>query len=325
MRVKYYFENLMIEEICLAYFEYLKNGDSSEEATRKISENYKEILERNTLLPLMIWLSLGYYQWELGRLVPKVKEKAKQAYINLIDRKDEFFVFDPYENYLDRSYAPQTTHRQMLNQAKKIVQSLDKEMVAEKKLRAQPMFPQIKKLVDHGVYAYKIECDIIQQQGENCYVYFMVDMSQREGGLPGSTDIPIYLYNYYSVNNIQALESMKNIYALESTYFKRRNNFPGLHWTSKNKINLRFMSSRNPSLGYKKITFLGKTDQIYLVKGEIEIRNLNDRHVIASIKFENFEEIIEIVLRTADSKYTLCKNNSLIGNIDLSDYDLVNL
>ncbi len=326
MRVKYYFENLMVEEICLAYFDYLKSGETSEKATKLTIEDYENILMDKSFIPIMVWLSLGYYQWELGRLIPEVKEKAKQAYIDLVNRQDEFMLFDPYENYLDLNYAPKTTHEQMLNQAKKMFLALDKEMVAEKKLRSDSFFKNIKKLVNHGVYAYRIECDIIHQEGKACYGYFIVDLSQREGCIAVSNEVPVYLYNYYSVDDIQTLEFMKDIPALEEGYHsKRRTNFPALHWTSENKYNLRFMYSRNPSLGYKKISFLGKLDEIYLTKGEIEIRELNERHMIALIEFENFGELIKSLLKTADSKYTLCRDNSLVVNIDLSDYDLVKL
>ena len=329
MRVKYYFENLLVEEICLAYFKYLKNGDSSEEATHKTYKDYEDIFNEKSFLPWMIWLSLGYYQWELGRLIPEVKKSAKQSYRNILNRKDEFLSMDIYKNYLDRSYAPTTTNEQLLSQVKLIIQSLD-EPVEPKKLRSQSMFKNLKKLLNRGVYVYSISCGTIHQQGQNCYIYFVIDFNQKSD-MP--EDTPIYIYNCYSVDNIFKFNTIENIPILETTYNKKSSNNSTIIGNIEHQFQLNselissegdsvlFANTHKPKNVYEKIMYLGTTQSILLKLGEISIRQKNKRNTISIIRFEEMDNFLKGFLKAANKNYETCRNNQLIVDLDVSDYD----
>lgn len=332
MRVKYYFENLLIEEICLAYFEHLKKGETSEKATLQTIHDYQEIFNKNSLESVMTWLSFGYYQWELGRLIPFVREKAKNAYKELLERKEEFLSTDIYRDYLDRSYAPKTTHEQMLKYATLMSTAVAQTNMQPKKLRSASYFTKIDKLINKGIYAYAIDCNVLNQVGEICYIYFTVDFTQKRAAFADKTDLPVYIFNTYSVNMIDNIEKVKNVPMIDTTYsskYKMNTQNVGKFIqnyssnTSPIEFNnncLWFMYSHKNTLGYRKITFLGFTERLFLSKDEIERRQKNVRNMFFSLQFEIIDKSIEKLLRNADKNLIICQNNQLIENLDVSNY-----
>ena len=57
------------------YIDRLKRGKTNEEATREIVEENTDIIGDNEEEPLF-WFALADTQWNYGRLLPEVKEKA---------------------------------------------------------------------------------------------------------------------------------------------------------------------------------------------------------------------------------------------------------
>ncbi len=319
MKVKFYFEDLMIEEICLDYFKRLYDKkESNEIAVYETIEAYKEVLDSNDIQGHLSWIALAYYQWSLGRLITDLKERAEKEYELFLLKIDEFMKVDLTKNYLDKTFAPNITHKIVLSQIKKMISSLSLPN-SEKKLRQFGYQSKMKKLIDRGIYSYKINCEKFGLNSESCYIYFFVDEEQSNNR---SQNYPtmIYIYNLFSINEILSIDTIQEFSIIPSHFYYppatqakidevnawSMKNFGGLglsygyhySWT---------MTSRYPEIGYQKTKFLGKPQYLILPKGEYQ-----ERYRYRSSSLTDFDDLDGTLL----SRMKGYKSNNLPHFVD---------
>lgn len=71
---RYLFDNDLSMDIRDYYYDQLKNGVTNEEAQARTIKEFVEVIESDEA-PLF-WVSLAYYQWEVGRLSSHVMQQA---------------------------------------------------------------------------------------------------------------------------------------------------------------------------------------------------------------------------------------------------------
>lgn len=69
------YANDTASDIRADYLDKLKRGKTNEEATQELMDENRDIMGDSEEEPLF-WFALADTQWNYGRLIPKVKEKA---------------------------------------------------------------------------------------------------------------------------------------------------------------------------------------------------------------------------------------------------------
>lgn len=293
MKVTYYFADFMIQEICLAYADYIRNKHSNEIATQNTINEYKEIINQTNFQGYFSWIALAYYQWELGRLLPHIKQKAIQSYQAIRNNLAEFYTYDVYHNYVDRSKVPTVSHDELLNQSHQLISQINLPMPQPKQLRRPKICNKIKGFVNYGVYAYELKCSAFNLEGTKCYIYFLYDSLQSNNA---ST---IYIYNMYTIDEIANIDQVQENPVMPSNYYYANDvhnlgMFSSIFPIPSNyKRNYEFkwnISSLNLKKAFSLTKFIGVGMKILLPKEEFCFRCNNMRNSFVSALFENLEK-----------------------------------
>lgn len=144
-------------EIKEDYERYLIKGKNAEEATKEMLEKYKLWLDDEEDAP-MFWCVLASVQWDYGRLVPEVKEKAIK------------YLEAGYDLKQWEEEASKRDYEQRKKQINKLIEKLNSKQPQPKKLRK----PFVCDWKIGDVYAYKLTGEIAEKNPEylNKYVVF---------------------------------------------------------------------------------------------------------------------------------------------------------
>lgn len=125
------------------YIQLLRDGNSEDEALKKVLSKNKDIIEDKIDGPVF-WLALAETMWKLGRLTDEVKEKA----LKVIEKGEDI------KNWKELAEFPEQIKTRQ-NELNRIKEKLNKEMPKARKLKKEIGFNCGWK--DGDVYAYQIE------------------------------------------------------------------------------------------------------------------------------------------------------------------------
>lgn len=125
------------------YIDKLKRGKTNEEATEEILDTYKDELNDSDDGPA-VWFGLANVQWDYGRLLPYVKEKALEA----LECREHL------ERYMESS---KSAYEKRLKNLELLKEKLNMDMPPEKKVSKYK--PYITDWKDGDIFAYRLDND----------------------------------------------------------------------------------------------------------------------------------------------------------------------
>lgn len=151
------YQDDIAEDVRDYYKDQLKRGKTNEEVTKELIEDNEDIIQDEDEAPVF-WFALADTQWNLGRLLPYVKEKALE-YLNS-------------KSTLNR-WEKEAINQKEYKTREKVLQEL------EQKLKS--LMPSEKKITQHKLYkcewnigdifAYKLESEYAKEVGlDNRYL-----------------------------------------------------------------------------------------------------------------------------------------------------------
>ena len=129
------------------YIELLKKGWTNEEATKELVNNYVDYIKDREDGPIF-WFALADTQWDYGRLLPEVKNKALQYLESSAD--------------LDRWSNDLKSYKQRQEVLIKLKEKLNSPQPTEKKISIPKLYKCEWKIGD--VYAYKLESELAKEK-----------------------------------------------------------------------------------------------------------------------------------------------------------------
>ncbi len=218
------------------YVDKLRRGKTNEEATRELIEKNREIMGDVEEEPLF-WYALADTQWNYGRLLPEVKEKA----LYFLSQKGEL------ERWAESGEAKL---KAWMNTLEKLRQELLSPPPAEKRVPKYRFYKCKWNLGD--VYAYRFSSEYSKEKG--FYGDYIAFRKVSEDNLwPGHIVPMVQVYKWIG-KDIPTLDFLKALPLLELTYYPKEY----IHKLDTEKdyiISLAYSSER--TIPKAKLTFLG--------------------------------------------------------------------
>jgi hypothetical protein len=246
------------------YVDKLRRGQSNEEITLELISNNQEIMGDVEEEPLF-WFALADTQWNYGRLLPEVKEKA----LYFLDRDEEL------ERWKD---SGEKKFKAWINTLEKLREKLLSPPPPEKKVSRYRFYQCKWQLGD--VFAYQFTSDYSKERG--VFGQYIIFRKITESDLWPGHMIPTVIVYQWIGNEIPPLDQIKDLEVLRQGYYPREYLF-----------NLLTESER--AIPKDKLTYLGNIpgDDLY----EYSERKLNQKYKTADYLnagafWKFFEEII---------------------------------
>lgn len=168
------YQDDIAEDVRDYYKDQLKRGKTNEQIMKVlITDNEDIIIDEDEAS--VFWFALADTQWNLGRLLPFVKEKA----INYLNSKSDLTKWEEQGNKKDYKIREKVL--------KELEEKLKSEMPIEKKLTQYKLYKCEWKIGD--VFAYKIESKYAKEKGLY-HRYFLLQKVDETSCYPGHI-IPI--------------------------------------------------------------------------------------------------------------------------------------
>lgn len=136
-------------DVKAGYIDKLKRGKTNEEATKEILEEFKDYLEDSEDGP-DVWFGLANVQWDYGRLLPQVKDKALEALKET----------DHLERYKDSS---KSAYEKRIKNLEALREKLSMPMPEEKKVSKYK--PYVTPWKDGDIFAYRLDDEESKKKG----------------------------------------------------------------------------------------------------------------------------------------------------------------
>lgn len=143
------FQDDIAQDVRDTYKDKLRRGNSSEEVTDSLINEYGELLDDSDDAPIF-WFALADTQWGYGRLSPIVKEKA----IDCIDSGTN------QNRWLDENPKDAEKRAKILEHLK---QKLNEQQPPERNISQYKLYKCEWEIGD--VFAYKLESDLAKEKG----------------------------------------------------------------------------------------------------------------------------------------------------------------
>jgi len=183
------------------YVDKLKRGKSNEDVTQELIAENKDIMGDDEEEPLF-WFALADTQWNYGRLLPEVKEKALDF---LSSGKED-------ERWKD---AGQTYEDAWKNTLDKLKSKLQSPQPKEKKVAKYRLYKCKWELGD--VYAYQFDSEYSKEN--NYYKQYCVFRKVSEDTCWPGHIVPVVKVYKQIFTDIPSLETLKNVNVLEQCFY----------------------------------------------------------------------------------------------------------
>jgi len=218
------------------YLDMLRRGKNNEEATRELISNNHGIMGDTEEEPLF-WFALADTQWNYGRLLPEVKERA----LFFLSQNDEF------ERWEDSG-------EKLLNEWKNTLAKLREKLLSplppEKKVSVYRLYKCKWQLGD--VFAYKFSGEYSQEKG--VFGQYIIFRKITENvWWPGHIVPTVHIYQWIG-SNIPSLDKIKSMNLLPQKYWPIAfTNYPNLE----KEYLFDLLVSREKSIPKENLAFLG--------------------------------------------------------------------
>ncbi|MEQ8156789.1 MAG: hypothetical protein ABRQ25_18250 [Clostridiaceae bacterium] len=236
------YQDDVAEDVRDYYKDQLKRGKTNEEVTKELIEDNEDIISDEDEAPVF-WFALADTQWNLGRLLPFVKEKALEYLKNGINlaRWEE-------EAINQREYKVREKVLQELEQ------KLNSPMPPEKKISQHKIYKCEWNIGD--IFAYKLESDYAKEKGLGNR-YLLIRKGDEYVWWPGHI-IPII---YVQITKDEKIPNSKEeISNLEYIQISRAKGMP--------EYLIKIISTSKRIIPTKQLTFIGNYIDIPTPKDE---------------------------------------------------------
>ena len=184
------FQDDLAQDIKETYIDLLKQGKKNEEITQKLIEEYANSLDKDEIS--VFWFALADIQWDYGRLLDKVKEKAIR-YIKSGEDLRRWKEEAEEKDYLKRKDV-----------LKNLEQKLNSTMPKEKKVMSYRNY--ICPWKEGDVYAYQLK-----EEGENKGKYIAFIKVGNYSYYPHNVCPLVYVYNkiFEEIPKVEELKDVK--------------------------------------------------------------------------------------------------------------------
>ena len=229
------------------YIDKLKRGKTNDEATQELINSNRDIMGDVEEEPLF-WFALADTQWNLGRLLPEVKEQA----LAWLDKGGDLAVWQEENPELA------VTREKVLRE---LQQKLNSPQPPEKKISQHRLYKCDWKIGD--VFAYQFNSEYAKENDfYQKYVYFV---KVAENTLYPGHVVPV-VYFYKKVDSVLSdITSLSNIDFIPQFYkpIAYKNN-PGM----KKQYLLTLLNTSSRAIPKNQLTFLGNVGNIKRVDNE---------------------------------------------------------
>ena len=222
-------------------FDDLRKGKTVQQITNELIEEYSFELADCDCAPVL-WFALADTQWNLGRLLPEVKERA----LEWLDRGGDLQVW--------REENPKLAKKREL-ELEKLQQKLMSPQPPEKKISQYRIYKCTWKIGD--VFAYKFDSEYAQSNGfQQRYVYFVKvdEMVWHPGHI-----VPVVYFFKKLDSALSDITSLKNIDYIPQFYlptvYKNKPN-------KKIKYRLTLLNTSARVIPKKQLVYLGNIGSI---------------------------------------------------------------
>ncbi len=200
------YQDDVAEEIKSEYIKLLKSGKTNEDATNELITSFKELIKDNEDEPIF-WFALADTQWNYGRLITFVKEKA-------------------IDNIRNGNNLKKWEEEGLAGESKK-----RKKVLSELEAKLNLQLPPLKKISTYtyykctwnigDVFAYRLESDFAKVKGlfGNYIIIYKIDEDIWEKGLDGDVFPIVYLRVTKTPNLPHGLSDINNSDYIKSSPF----------------------------------------------------------------------------------------------------------
>lgn len=216
------------------YVDKLKRGKSNEDAMRELIEENCDIIEDVEEGPLF-WFALADTQWDFGRLLPEVKEKA--IYFLLQDKELQRWRNSGKKNVIAWKKTLET-----------LKDKLESPQPAIKKVSQYRLYKCKWKLGD--VFAYQFSSDYSAEKGFEGY-YTIIRKVSEDTWWPGHI-VPVVQIYKYICNSMPSIDNLLNLDLLPTHNYLETVN-------SSNTVtyNIKLITESEKVIPISNLTFLG--------------------------------------------------------------------
>ncbi len=255
------YQDDLAESIRDCYIDQLKHGKSSEEVTNELIAQNQDLLDDYDDAPVF-WLALADTQWNLGRLLPYVKDEALEYLRNGSNLKR-------WKNENPQEY---NTRKKVL---KKLEHKLNSPMPPKKKISQHKLYKCEWNIGD--TFAYKLESDYAKEKGFDGK-YLIIHKVDENIWWPGHI-IPIVYIKFYNSNQMpKSADDIENSEFVKATCAR-----------GKPEYRIQMLSTSKRIISNEKLIFIGNFVNLSTPSDEYII---NDKVSMASCNWSKFEKTI---------------------------------
>lgn len=257
------YQDDVAEDIRDNYKDQLKRGKTNEEVTQGLIQDNEDIISDEDEAPVF-WFALADTQWNLGRLLPFVKEKA----LEYLDNKSNLKRWEEEAINLKEFKARERV-------LEELEQKLRSPMPPEKKVSQYKLYKCEWKNGD--VFAYRLESSYSKEKGL-FGLYLLIRKVDECIWWPGHV-VPII---YVSITSSSELpkdrEDIEKATYIQATFARQKEEFRML-----------LLATSKRGIPINKLIFIGNFIDIEAPSNEYIIQ---DKVSMANCKWANFEESI---------------------------------
>jgi len=255
------YQDDIAEDVRSYYKDQLKRGKSNDDITSELLEQNEEIINDAEDAPVF-WFALADSQWDLGRLLPVVKENALK-YLN--DGSN-------LEKWKDENLKKYAIRKKILEE---LEAKLNSPMPSEKKISQHKLYMCEWKIGD--AFAYKLESNDAIENGFNGK-YIVIYKVDESTWWPGHI-IPIVY-----VKLTDGTELPKSVLDIESCEFVRTTLA-----RRKPEYRMQLLSTSRKVIPTDKLIYVGNFSNLSTPEDEYII---NDKVSIVTCNWSKFEETV---------------------------------
>lgn len=236
------YQDDVAEDVRDYYKDQLKRGKTNEEVTKELIEDNEEVISDEDEAPVF-WFALADTQWNLGRLLPFVKEKAL-----------EYLKSGANLTRWEKEAINKREYKVREKVLQELEQKLESPMPPEKKVTQHKLYKCEWSIGD--IFAYKLESEHAKEKGLS-NKYLLVRKAYEYVWWPGHT-VPIV---YVQITKDEKIPNSKEeISKLEYIQTSRAEGMP--------EYLIKMISTSKRVIPTKQLTFIGNYIDLPTLKDE---------------------------------------------------------
>lgn len=233
------YDDDVTEDVKDSYIDLLKRGEKNDEITKLLIKDYHDYITDIDDGPLF-WFALADTQWDYGRLIPHVKEKALY-YLKLGTNLERWKLESPLD------------YNERISVLQDLEKKLNSVMPSKKRIRKYKFYKCNWEIGD--TYAYKLESEEAKNEGLDNR-YFIIRKVANMDVWPGNVNPIVYV----QITNDNYIPTMSDeLIKLEYVF------------TARNEHRYLLIIDTEKSIPYDKLQYIGNFQDVPLPNNENSI------------------------------------------------------